>query len=596
MCGIVFCKFAAPVTGKVIERENDLAQNIKHRGPDYTRTVAYSHAVAVFHSLRIVGADPEGMQPFEGRASNGSEWMCMVNGEIYNYRELTAKIAPEYKLKSQSDCEVVLGLFLTYMGEGIHKALNKVIMDLDGEYAIVLYNITSDYVIAVTDELRIRPLFFCAEPIHVQNSFRSYFNYYLVSEQKAAPGVAIPLQPGVIYVIGNAPSSLRSHDEFADAHLDESPQSRAICHNNDVIAVTGPVHWSNAPTVNITPEDAAKTLRKLLITNVRAKMHANRACGFLLSGGIDSSLICGIAARYCRERGLPRIRTFTVGFSPDAPDIIAARLVASHIDSLHEEIVLPYSAGIEIIRDVIKYNESWDQTTVRASIPMSLAARWIKKHHPDIAVIFSGEVADELLRGYLYNKIPATESEIRADMRMRLENISMFDALRADRVIASQGMEVRFPFFSRALLQFAFSLPWELLDPTHNGGVEKHLLRAAFDGLDFIPQSIIHRTKNAFSDATSVLVDQTTLTSTPIGSEWKEILKAHAEKYVSNDRFTNREKIYPGATIHTREDMYYMDIFDSFGYNRASIPFKWLPSWVDTVDSSATTLSFATFK
>jgi asparagine synthase (glutamine-hydrolysing) len=634
MCGIFFFISGGVIT---IHDSKDLsaaADKIKHRGPDSTRRIHYTRSFACFHRLQIVDPHPEGMQPFErglvgtstdnastdnASTDNAStsietkntQWMCMVNGEIYNYCELRKFIVPDYTPRSHSDCEVVIGLFLTELSKGKsdYDALCTVLSMLDGEYAIVLYNITRNYAIAVTDELRTRPLFIGYE----FPSGRKPGGYYIVSEQKAviSGSRCWPLHPGTIYIID--PSSWAVVTTYPIA-TDKLSKEISGC---GVTALRPPKYWwemspeARLTASQLTMDAAAERLRELLIANVHIKMHSDRNYGFLLSGGIDSSLICGIAARYCRDNGLPRIRTFTVGFSTQAPDTLAARTVAYACDSIHSEIIVPYEAGLNIIQDVIRFNESWDQTTVRASIPMSIAARWIKKHHPDIAVIYSGEVADELLRGYLYNRTAVSEEDARADMRMRLEDISMFDGLRADRVIASQGMEVRFPFFSRRLLEFVWSLPWKFLDPSSNNGVEKMLLRKAFDGRGYIPQKIIWRTKNAFSDATSVMcvtskesggdsaVANTDImaVSSPIksGSEWKEMLKAYADLHVSKDRFENRDIIYPGAKIHTSEDMYYMDIFTSFGYNPAAIPYKWLPSWVEgATDSSATMLKVFT--
>jgi asparagine synthase (glutamine-hydrolysing) len=677
MCGIFFFISDRPIQGRKIQSLTLLADKIKHRGPDSSRTRLYSTVMARFHRLEIVDPQPEGMQPFERTVSSSAGgcstyaatertdsspertdsspertetpdevWMCMINGEIYNYRDLRTKVSADYIPKSHSDCEVVFCLFLTELQKSTspYEALCKTLLCLDGEYAIVLYNVTHGYTIAVTDELRSRPLF-----IGIDKGPNSV-GHYIVSEQKASAGMCLPLCPGVIYTLGYA-----AFGKFTRCSWDTpkeqlppvavDPWSEMIVHSTYIAhAFKSPIRWhdvprsslpTNAADIAAAVDNAADTLRGLLIANVHAKMHSDRGYGFLLSGGIDSSLICGIAARYCRDHELPRIRTFTVGFSRSAPDIIAARKVAAHIDSVHEEIIVGYNVGIDMISDVIKALESWDQTTVRASIPMMIAARYIKLRHPGIAVIYSGEVADELLRGYLYNRKSVTEAEAREDMRMRLQDISMFDGLRADRVIASQGMEVRFPFFSRALLKFAFSLPWELLDPTYHKGTEKWLLRKAFDGSGLIPQSIIWRTKNAFSDATSVMiggganvsgvnvsganisganisgestsantngessnVNSAGASSNPQpqqksgGSEWKEMLKAHAELHVTAERFERRGEIYPGAQIQTREDMYYRDIFDSHGYSHEAIPYKWLPSWVDgATDSSATMLN-----
>ncbi len=549
MCGIFFYLSSKPILGRDKKTLEECAYRIKHRGPDATRIQYYgANAMVCFHRLQITDLTSDGMQPF-----TAGDWICMVNGEIYNFTDIAKELTNE--LKSHSDCEVVLQKFLqlrqTMSDEEAVKAL---MCKLDGEYAVVLYDTQSQTVIAFTDELRVRPLFYGW-------SFTSG-DICIASEQKAIPiGMnIIPIRSGVPYIGGYMQRLLAYTPAFP--------------------------FWETPMNSIIQPSEAAEVLRRLLVENVHLKMHPDRSYGFLLSGGLDSSLVCGIAAKYCRNLGLPRIRTFTVGFSKNAPDVIAARLVAKFIDSIHTEIIISYETGIALIPEIIQYNESWDQTTIRASTPMGIAARYIKQTCPEIAVIYSGEVADELLRGYLYNRISRSPEDIKADMEKRLRDITYFDGLRADRVIASQGMELRLPFFSKALLQFAFSLPVDFLDPSCHGGIEKWLLRKAFDNLDYIPPEILWRTKSAFSDATSV--------STETGSEWKEMLKQAANAQVTDSRFAARAELYPYQTPQTKEDMWYREIFDSYKYEGMAIPYKWLPSWVEATDSSATTLAVFT--
>ena len=570
MCGIFFYLAGKPLRGRDMKRLEECAAQIKHRGPDDTRVRYYgAHAMTCFHRLEITDPTPEGMQPFSEFDHLENQWVCMVNGEIYNFEQLAKELAEisdfVYEPKSHSDCEVVLHMFLyllqKYPKNSARVAVHKLMPVLDGEYAVVLYNTKKNSAFAFTDELRVRPLFSGYDIVTG--------NICIASEQKAIPkGFVIKaLEPGMFYSITGSGAPIAEY--------------------------TPVVYWNPPMNDKIQLSEAAQQLRELLVENTHKKMHPDRPYGFLLSGGLDSSLVCGIAALYCKENGLPRIRTFTVGFSPEAPDVIAARLVADHIDSMHEEIIVPYQTGIDLIPEIIRYNESWDQTTTRASTPMSIAAREIKYLHPEIAVIYSGEVADELFRGYLYNRIPQTPEEIKKDMTMRLTDLTYFDGLRADRVISSQGMELRLPFFSKELLRFAFSLPVDFLDPSCHktedspSGCEKWLLRKAFDGLGYIPQEILWRTKNAFSDATSV--------NTENGSQWKEMLKQEAAKYVTDSRFEARVDIYPYCTPQTKEDMWYRDLFDSFGYEEKTVPYKWLPSWVEgATDSSATTLEVFT--
>lgn len=479
----------------------------------------------------------------------------MVNGEIFNWKELYQYLdfkEFEYTTKSHSDCEVILHLF-TYITQNIEYPtthhLKEMCEIINGEFAFVIYDIVNDNVYYAVDELRVRPLFYAVNEDE----------FYLSSEQKAIPSnITIhAFPPGTVGV--------HSTSSFSKEYFSFNPKDYPI-------------------NENITHEKACTKLRKLLIENVRLKLNPERDYAFLLSGGLDSSLICGIAARLQHPSG-KRIRTFTVGFDKNAPDVIAAQKVANHIDSIHEFIQVSFEDGISIIPDVIKANESWDQTTTRASVPMVLATRHIKSKYPEIIVIYSGEVADELLCGYLYNLGAPTLEELRNNLFSRLQNITYFDGLRADRTIASLGCELRLPFFSKDILKFVFSLPPKLLSPKHNKNIEKYLLRKAFDGLEFIPQQVLWRTKNAFSDATSLLVNGK--------SEWKEIIKKEAEKQVSDSRFECRQELYPYCTPQTKEDMWYREIFDELEYTETTIPNKWMPMWVDSTitDSSATALN-----
>jgi len=317
---------------------------------------------------------------------------------------------------------------------------------------------------------------------------------------------------------------------------------------------------------------------------LKKKLNPEREFCFLLSGGIDSSLICGIASKLLKPK---RIRTFTVGFNPNASDVIAAKKVAKHIDSIHTEYIYSYEDGVEILPDVIKFNESWDQTTTRASIPMSLLLRAIKKKHPEMAVVYSGEVADELLMGYLEWQSAPNAEEAKAHVLKRLTDITFFDGLRSDRVVASVGCELRLPFFSKDLLQFVLSLPEEHLMPQHNNLIEKFLLRKAFDAESvadqFIPKEILWRTKHAFSDATSIVGT----------TSFKEHLKRYAESEITNSRFAAKYLLYPYQTPQTKEDMLYRELFSEHGYAENSIPYKWLPNWAptDLTDASATALA-----
>ena len=522
MCGIFLF-----IGNKPIKRKKYLEKlfyKIKHRGPDESRIRYYNSNVMIgFHRLAIIDPTNSGMQPFEDE-----RYVCLVNGEIYSYK----KLIQEYSLqvKTHSDCEIVLPLFLKM--KSIHSLCNN----LDGEFAFIIYDTLEEKVYFGIDEIRARPLFLSVDDEGI----------YLASEQKATKGVVIPIPSGCCGTIDTGSFNIEHYYEY-----------------------NVPICPSIEPHI---------ILRQYLLENVSNKLNPEREYGFLLSGGLDSSLICGIAAKMCAPT---RIHTFTVGFDKNASDVIAARKVAENIDSIHTEFIFTYEDGIKMLKSVIYANESWDQTTTRASIPMSLACKAIKKKHPEMAVIFSGELSDELLMGYLDWKSAPSLEEARNHLIKRVKDVTYFDGLRADRTVSSHGMELRLPFFSRKILDFVLSLEPSLLAPSHNNNIEKYLLRKAFDGLNYIPDEILWRTKNAFSDATSIIGK----------TSWKEALKSHAEKEITNSRFNSRNLLYPDNTPQTKEDMLYREIFEDFGYSSSCIPYKWSFAWNDgQTDSSATEL------
>jgi asparagine synthase (glutamine-hydrolysing) len=581
MCGIFFYQSDDSIkkTKKILKQFN----RIKSRGPDVSNFRLYNENVAIgFHRLAIVDTSTAGEQPFE----YDNCFVCVVNGEIYNYKQIIEDLKdknPELKLQSGSDCEVILPLLSEILkssekeDSGFHnKKRNvydaiKILVDkLDGEFAFIIYDTITKYTYFAVDQLRVRPLF-----LGKKYGKFGIQEIYLASEQKSLLGCdnILPVPSGHIGWID--PSNNYSFDQYYN-FSEINPQ--------------------------ISFEDASRQLRNLLINNVKNKLNPERDFGFLLSGGLDSSLICAIAARLLSQSSnsnTTRIRTFCVGFDENASDIIAARKVAQHINSIHTELIFSYEDGINLLKDVIYSNESYDQTTTRASIPMMLAVRAIKKFHPEIAVIYSGEMSDELFMGYLEWQNAPNAEEARNHVMKRLRDITYFDGLRADRIVSSVGCELRLPFFSKDILNFVLSLPPEYLMPQTHNGTEKFLLRKAFsiesgdfgespqkedsDFANLLPDSILWRVKHAFSDATSIVGK----------TSWKEYLKNYAENMITDSRFNCRNQIYFHNIPQTKEDMLYRDIFENFGYYDKCIPYKWLPNWApeDLTDASATALS-----
>jgi asparagine synthase (glutamine-hydrolysing) len=560
MCGIYLQKRIHGFDGKAKKVADADFAKIKHRGPDATRIRYHGYNTMIgFHRLAIVDPTGEGMQPFEDE-----RYACVINGEIYNYKMIQMSLMsgnPDLVFKSHSDCEVVLHLFRSIVGSESPtlEHVEELVKIMDGEFAFIIHDTVTDNTFYGVDELRARPLFMSTR------SNNGCEIITLCSEQKALTDSIRPVPCGTIGIIQPV-----GYKQYYDNYKYTEKQ---------YFDFEKPLGFSTEPSF----DEAVVLLEELMTKNVAIKLNPEREFGFLLSGGLDSSLVCGIAAKQLAPM---RIKTFTVGFDKNASDVVAARKVAAHIGSIHTEFIFTYEDGIAILPEVIKTNETWDQTSIRAGTPMTLLLRSIKKMHPEMAVIYSGEMADELFMGYLEWQSAPDTAAARAHVIKRLKDITYFDGARADRTVAGVSCELRLPFFGKSLLNFALSTPAEYFMPQHNEGIEKYILRKAFTPKDgehgVIPNEVLWRTKNAFSDATSI-----------VGvTSWKQCLMAHAEAEITDSRFAVRANIYPINTPQTKEDMLYREIFDSYDYTHSIIPYKWLPAWApaDLTDSSATAL------
>ncbi len=483
---------------------------LKHRGPDASRVVEKGNVTMVFNRLAINDTSEDGMQPFYR-----GDKMLMCNGEIYNHKKF-----PVNKV-SKSDCEVLLPVIEHY---GFLTAMQKI----SGEFALCMTD--GEQVLAARDHMGIRPMFFT----------KYEGGMALASEAKALLAYDSPIHV------------------FPPGHIYDSL--------NDQFSCWYPCFWgppfSNASKLG--------DVRTSLIDAVLARME-NSDCpvGFLLSGGLDSSLVCAIAAKYTKKP----IRTFSIGTS-DSPDVKAARVVANHINSEHTEVLFDIEEGLKCLGDVIWSLESYDTTTVRASVPMWLLARYISKT-TDIKVLLSGEGSDELFGGYLYfHNAPSHNHFVSENMR-RLKLIHQFDGLRADRCISAHGLELRVPFLDKTVIEVGMRLEPDLKVP--RDGIEKFVLRESFT--DMLPNDILWRQKNGMSDA--------------VGYSWVTEVKKYAEATITDQQF---EEIKKQAGTHnvplTKEEALYRSLFwKRFGHDDDHLISEiWRPKWTTETDPSATKL------
>lgn len=481
---------------------------LKHRGPDLSSTIEFNNnnyqVFLGFHRLSIVGIH-DGNQPFQFK----DEIYCLVNGEIYNYKQLIEKY--DLPVKSKSDCEVVIHLYKKF---GI-----DVINLLDGVFSIIIYDAKHKNIYFTRDPIGVRPLFY-----HINND-----DLILSSEMKTHPGVLKQVKPGIIYNM-----DLKSHLIIQHRYY-EIPEK----------------------TINT-------DIKEILKEAVIKRLPEETDVGFLLSGGLDSSLILSIAIEYYNiynSKKLP-IKCFSIGFDEKSPDIIGAKKVVEFLNKkypdsiIHDIVIKKTTDGIEAIPNVIEALESYDTTTIRASTPMYLLLEHIKTYYKNIKVILSGEGADELFGGYLYFHYAPNKKEF-DDERKRLTNeLYYYDVLRADRMTSIHSLELRVPFLDFKVIEYAMCNDVYFPDKK-----EKYILRNTFEG--YLPDEILWGQKEAFSDG--------------CGYNWLDDLREYARKIYDND------SKYPEETM-------FKQIFNIMYPNRIDkdiIPHIWLPKWIDTGESSA---------
>ena len=496
----------------------------KSRGPDDSRIIDTGKGIMAFHRLAIMGLTDEGMQPFEFQ---GDYVIC--NGELYGFHKEKEKlIAKGYEFVSDSDCEILLPMYREYGLDMFKK--------MDAEFALVIYDSEKDKYIAARDPFGIRPLYYGYDEKGV---------IVFASEAKNLVGLCEeikPFPPGHYWIDGQ-------FIQYMDiSHVDE------VCHD-DV-------------------ETACAKIREKLTAGVEKRLISDAKVGFLLSGGLDSSLVCAIAAK--KSRG--PIRTFAIGMSEDAIDLKYAKQVADYIGSEHTEIYMTPDEVISSLEDVIKMLGTFDITTIRASMGMYLICKAIHET-TDIRVLLTGEISDELF-GYKYTDFAPSAEEFQKESEKRVRELHMYDVLRADRCLSVNPLEARVPFGDLDFAGYVMSLDPKIKMNTYGKG--KYLLRHAFEGLGYLPDEILWREKAAFSDA--------------VGHSMVDYLKEYAETVYTDEEFEKSCEKYTHAKPFTKESLLYRDIFEKFypGQSQMIVDF-WMPnkSWegCDVNDPSARVLS-----
>jgi asparagine synthase (glutamine-hydrolysing) len=520
MCGIV-CAFNLKGDKDLI-RSNvlEMAQKVRHRGPDWSGIYSSDNAILAHERLAIV--DPtSGKQPI---LSEDGLKVIAVNGEIYNHKNLKNSFVADYNFRTESDCEVILAL---YEKKGIN-FLN----DLNGIFAFALYDSSNDKYLIARDHMGIIPLYMGWDKDDI---------FYISSELKSLEGVCDKIE---LFPPGH--------------YLENSTMKLIKWYDPEWVSYD---HVKNSKT-------SIKAIHDSLSAAVKRQLMSDVPYGVLLSGGLDSSITSALAKKFASKRiesndkqdaWYPQLHSFSVGLK-DAPDLKAARIVADHIGTIHHEINFTVQEGIDAIRDVIYHLETYDITTIRASTPMYLIARAIKSL--GIKMVLSGEGADELFGGYLYFHKAPNAKEFHEETVRKLDKLHQYDCLRANKSLAAWGIEGRVPFLDKEFIDIAMNInPEDKM--IKNGRIEKWVLREAFK--DYLPESVLWRQKEQFSDG--------------VGYSWIDSLKDLVSKEVSDHNLENASKIFPINTPRNKEEYYYRSIFTNhFSSDAAAMSVPSVPS------------------
>ena len=507
MCGIFGILDIKTDVSELRTQALELTKTLRHRGPDWSGIWNNDNTILCHERLAIVDVDT-GAQPL---ISDNGQQALPVNGEIYNHKQLAKELDTPYNFKTRSDCEVILPL---YQQRGV-----EFIDDLQGMFAFVLYDEKEDAYLIARDHIGIIPLY---------TGYDEHGNFYVASEMKALAPVC------------------KTISEFPPGHYMWSKTGKMVKYYQR--------DWMEYDAVKDNESDIEE-LRVAFEKAVKSHMMSDVPYAVLLSGGLDSSLVSAVAAKYVAKRvededksdaWWPRLHSFAVGLE-GAPDLIAAQKVAEMIGTVHHEIHFTIQEGLDAIRDVIYHLETYDTTTIRAATPMYLMTRKIKAM--GIKMVLSGEGSDEIFGGYLYFHKAPNAKEFHEETVRKLDRLHMFDCARANKATSAWGVEARVPFLDKEFMDVAMRLnPKDKM--CGNGKMEKYILREAFDNGDTLPPEVLWRQKEQFGDG--------------VGYSWIDSIKDFVANEVSDQQLASAEFRFPINTPDTKEGYYYRTIFEGY--------------------------------
>lgn len=522
MCGITAILSNTNLSSAEIIKMKEEFMKIKHRGPDDTQFYINNNIFLGFHRLAINDLSVNGNQPFiiEDKTD---KYVLICNGEIYNYKSLIN--SHNYKLKSNSDCEVIIHMYKNF-------GFKKTIEQLDGVFSCILVH--NDTMYAARDPIGVRPLF-----VGTKDG-----RHFYSSEIKAINNLCENIEQFPVGCIWNS-------------------KDKKYLKYYDIDVLYNKIGY-------VDEKNILYTINHYFTEAVKKRIMSDRPIGCLLSGGLDSSLVAAILQKNISFK----LKTFSIGLE-GATDLLYAKKVADYIGSDHTEVIISEEDMFNAIPEVIKSIESYDTTTVRASTPMYLLSKYIREN-TDIVVIYSGEGSDEASGSYLYFHKAPSYNEFRYECNRLMKDLSYFDVLRCDRTTAAHSLEVRVPFLDKDFLNYYMNIEARFKHPNNNN-IEKYILRKAFDN-ELLPRDVLWRKKEAMSDGVSKKENS-----------WFSIIQNKVNKIYTDEEFKQKQNKYEKNKPMLKESLYYRELFaNDYKLQDNIIPYYWLPKWCgDIVEPSA---------
>jgi asparagine synthase (glutamine-hydrolysing) len=530
--------------------------DLDRRGPDNSILQSFNNVLVGFHRLSIMDKSFKSNQPFIFQDTNRTI-VFICNGEIYNFKDLIKK--HDLDIKTNSDCMTIPLLYLKYSNNSnMDEWYNLFKKEIKGEFAFVLYEFDNfkniRKIIVGRDQIGVRPLY--------KNKYleerKDFFYSSEIKGMNNYVGEVEEFEPGIIHTI--------KFDEFSNVSISNFNFKWVYDISCDY------------DLLNIDNErlelKLLSNLRIAVINSVRRRLDADRPLGFLLSGGVDSSLVCAIASRILKEP----INTFCCGME-EGTDLEYARKVSNFIKSNHKEVIFAKDEGFRSIPDVVYAVESWDTTTIRASVGQYMVSKYIGEK-TDCRVILVGEGPDEVCSSYMFNWNAPNGDSLDKAAKELVKEIHYYDCKRSDRCISYFGLEGRVPLLDPEVIKAYWSIPSEWRHPKYKG-IEKWWLRKAFDSLNILPKEVLWRKKEAFSDGVSSKK-----------KSWFEIIQNNVDEIITDKEFTDRNKDF-GILTPTKEAYFYMKLYKKYFKNKNIIKKYWQPKWCNTegyIDPSARVL------